>query len=174
MLSFKQMVRLSIARFFALATLPLLLLVSGCQVRPLYGSAGADPALKSISFSPAEDRVEQEVRNNLIFLTSGGAGEPAAPEYDVNLIVKERNVDVLVDQSDDRPRAGRIVLVADFSLKKRATGEVIRSGQRSSVALVDYSKQEFAKIRAVRDAENRAARELAELIRADLAGWLGR
>ncbi len=30
-------------------------------------------ALKSIEFSEAESRIELEVRNNLIFLTSGGA-----------------------------------------------------------------------------------------------------
>ena len=152
-----------------------LVIAGGCQVRPLYATSGkAEAALKSIEFSAADDRVEQEVRNQLIFLTAGGAGEPAKPEYDVELNVKQRNVDVLLDVSTDQPRAGRIVLVADFTLKRRATGEVLKTGRRSTVALVDYSEQEFAKIRATRDAENRAARELAELVRADLASWFGR
>jgi LPS-assembly lipoprotein len=155
--------------------LPLLLLAGGCQVKPLYATdSGAEQALKSIEFSEADDRAELEVRNQLIFLTSGGAGEPANPEYDVDLNVVERNVGVLLDLETDLPRAGRIVLKADFTLKRRATGEVLKVGRRSAVALVDFPGQEYAKIRATRDAENRAARELAELIRADLASWLGR
>ncbi|MDB5523485.1 MAG: lipopolysaccharide-assembly family protein [Rhizobium sp.] len=155
--------------------LPLLLIVGGCQVRPLYAtSADAQTALKSIMFSEADSRVELEVRNQLIFMTSGGAGEPANPEYDVQLTVVERNVGVLLDLSTDLPRAGRIILKADFTLKRTKTGEVLKTGHRSAVALVDFPGQEYAKLRATREAENRAARELAELIRADLASWLGR
>jgi LPS-assembly lipoprotein len=168
-------VKLFIRQGLGISALALTLGLAGCQVRPLYATdGGTDAALKSIAFSDADDRVELEVRNQLIFLAAGGAGEPGNPLYDVELNVKERNVGVLVELSSDQPRAGRIVLVADFTLKRRATGEVLKTGRRSTVALVDFSQQEFAKIRATRDAENRAARELAELIRADLASWLGR
>jgi len=160
---------------FAIVCLPLLLAAGGCQVRPLYATdSGTDAALKSIAFSEADDRVELEVRNQLIFLTAGGAGEPANPEYEVDLNVVTRKVGVLLDLSTDLPRAGRIVLRADYTLKRKSTGEVLRTGRRSTVALVDFPGQEYAKLRATRDAENRAARELAELIRADLASWLGR
>jgi LPS-assembly lipoprotein len=76
--------------------------------------------------------------------------------------------------SSDTPRAGRIVLAADFTLKRHNTGEVLKTGHRSAVALVDFPTQQFAAIRATRDGEDRAARELAELITADLAGWLAR
>lgn len=155
--------------------LPLLLATSGCQVRPLYASNDqARDALRSIVFSEAESRVELELRNQLIFLTSGGAGEPAKPEYDVQIKLVERDVGVLLDLSTDLPRAGRIVLKADFTLKRSATGEVIRTGHRSSVALVDFPNQQYAKLRAIRDAQDRAAKELAELVYADLASWLGR
>jgi len=159
----------------AAVILPALLVVSGCQVRPLYATdQQSDKALKAISFSAAETRVELALRNQLIFLTSGGAGEPANPEYDVQIKLVERNVGVLLDLTTDLPRAGRIVLRADFILKRSATGEVLHSGHRSTVALVDYPSQQYAKLRAIQDAEDRAARDLAELIRADLAGWLGR
>jgi LPS-assembly lipoprotein len=162
-------------RIVTAAGLGLLLISAGCQVRPLYATgSGVDEALKSIEFSEADDRIELEVRNNLIFLTSGGAGEPAKPDFEVDIDVKTRNVGVLVDSSADQDRAGRIVLKADFTLTKKSSGEVLKTGHRSAVALVDFNTQEYAKIRATRDAENRAARELAELIRADLAAWLGR
>ena len=155
--------------------LPVLLLASSCQVRPLYATdQRTEKALKSIVFSEAETRVELEVRNQLIFMTSGGAGEPQNPEYDVQIKIVERNVGVLLDLTTDLPRAGRIILKADFTLKRASTGEVLKTGHRSAVALVDFPGQEYAKLRATEDAENRAARELAELIRADLASWLGR
>ena len=81
---------------------------------------------------------------------------------------------MLLDTATDVPRAGRIVVTADYNLARESTGETVRSGKRSTVALVDFPVQEFAKVRATRDAENRAARELAELIRADIAASLPR
>jgi LPS-assembly lipoprotein len=157
------------------AGLTAMLFASSCQVKPLYAT-GSDTAaaLASIDFSEADDRVELEVRNNLVFMAGGGAGEPVSPEYDVDFNVTTRHIGVLLDLDTDLPRAGRVELRADFTLKRHATGEILKTGKRRAVAVVDYPNQEFAKIRATRDAEDRAARELAELIRSDIAAWLGR
>jgi LPS-assembly lipoprotein len=158
-----------------LAGLALLGALAGCQVRPLYSTAaGTEGKLASVSISEADDRVEQQVRNDLIFLFAGGAGEAQNALYHLELNVSVRNIGVLIDVADDVPRAGRIVVSADYNLVKSDSGETITSGKRSAVALVDFPIQEFAKLRAVRDAENRAARELAELVRADIASALGR
>jgi len=149
--------------------------LSACQVRPLYGTDDAvGPALASISFSEADDRIEQEVRNRLIFLVGGGQGEPENPAYDVELKVKSRVIGVLLEMSSDRARAGRVEVSAEYTLRKAGSDDVLKAGRRQAVALVDFPVQEFARIRAQRDAEDRAARELAELIRADLAAALGR
>ena len=159
----------------ALAGIAILGALAGCQVRPLYSTAsGTESKLASVSISEADDRVEQQVRNDLIFLFAGGAGEPRNANYHLELNVAVRNIGVLLDVTDDIPRAGRIIVSADYNLVKTGSGETLASGKRSSVALVDFPVQEFAKLRAVRDAENRAARELAELIRADVASALGR
>jgi LPS-assembly lipoprotein len=149
--------------------------LAGCQVRPLYSdSVGTSSALAAIEISDADDRVEQEVRNALIFLVAGGQGEPTNPQYHLALNVTNRAMGVLYDQAKDRAGAGRIVVKADYNLTKIGTGETIKSGNRSAVALVDFPVQEFAKVRAIRDGENRAAKELAELIRADIAAALSR
>ncbi|MCR6501483.1 LPS assembly lipoprotein LptE [Shinella sp. CPCC 101442] len=149
--------------------------LASCQVRPLYSTgAGTDTKLSAVAISQADDRVEQQVRNDLIFLFAGGAGEAQNAIYHLELNVSVRNIGVLIDVTDDISRAGRIVVSADYNLTKTETGETVTSGKRSSVALVDFPVQEFAKLRAVRDAENRAARELAELIRADVASALAR
>ena len=46
--------------------------------------------------------------------------------------------------------------------------------QRQAVALVDNPDQEYANVRALRDAENRAAREAAAFLNADIAGKFAR
>ncbi len=158
-----------------LAGVVMLTALAGCQVRPLYSdAAGTSAALASIEISDADERVEQEVRNALIFLVAGGQGEPANPQYHLALNVTTRAMGVLYDQARDRAGAGRIVVKADYNLSRAGTGETIKSGNRTAVALVDFPVQEFAKVRAVRDGENRAAKELAELIRADIAAALSR
>ncbi|MDO9416788.1 MAG: hypothetical protein Q7U22_11785 [Pararhizobium sp.] len=150
-------------------------ILAGCQVKPLYSEASpAGASMASVEFSEATSRIEQEVRNAMIFHASGGAGEPANPQYKVTLTVSEQIIGALYDQASDTPAAGRIVVIADYNLTIAETGETIKSGRRSAVALVDFPTQEFAKVRAVRDGENRAARELAEILRAEIAAALGR
>ncbi|MFC3161714.1 LPS assembly lipoprotein LptE [Ciceribacter thiooxidans] len=149
--------------------------VAGCQVRPLHdGVPGRAENLGSIAYSQADSRVGQEVRNQLIFLTGGGAGEPAAPQYTVDMKVESRTMGVLLEQSSDVPKAGRVIVSADYTLTRTSDGTVLRAGRRQIVAPVDYPEQEFAKLRAIRDAEDRGAHQLAELIRADIATIIGR
>ncbi|WP_275786706.1 LPS assembly lipoprotein LptE [Pararhizobium gei] len=164
-------------RYGRLLTLGSVVFLAACQVKPLYseGQQGRPAAaLASIGISEADDRVEQLVRNALIFATSGGAGEPANPQYNLALNVTSDVIGVLYDQESDTAGAGRVVVMADYNLTRAKTGETVRSGQRSAVALVDFPEQEFAKVRATRDAEKRASKELAEVVRADLAAALGR
>jgi LPS-assembly lipoprotein len=150
-------------------------LLAGCQVRPLYSSTSSAPEkLAAIKFSPADDRVEQLVRNQLIFLTSGGAGEAAKADYQLQMNVTSTRAEILDDEITDVITPGRVTLKATYSLTRITDGSVVKSGNRSVTSLVDVGNQEFAKLRAYRDAEDRAGRELAEFIRADLATALGR
>ncbi|WLR92471.1 LPS assembly lipoprotein LptE [Shinella zoogloeoides] len=158
-----------------LAGVALIGALAGCQVRPLYSTpSGTEGKLASISLSEAGDRVEQQVRNDLIFLFTGGAGEAQNAVYHLEMDVTSKTVGVLNDVRTDTARSGRVTVTADYNLTKSDSGETIASGKRSAVAMVDFPSQEFAKLRAIRDAENRGARELAELIRADVASALAR
>ena len=65
-------------------------------------------------------------------------------------------------------------MTASFVLKNASDGKVLKAGSRSAVALVDFPTQEFAKQRAIRDSEDRAAREAAELVGADISAALSR
>jgi LPS-assembly lipoprotein len=151
------------------------LLLAGCQARPLYQDNNGETrgALAAISYSEATSRIGLETRNRLLFLTSGG-DETKTPQYRVELNVSGGVTGILLDEAADTPNAGRAVVVGTYTLKRVSDDTVLKTGRRSGVALFDYPRQEFAKLRAVRDAETRAARELAEMIYADLAMALGR
>ena len=159
-----------------------LAIVAGCTARPLYGdlspSSGPQSAqLASVSIAPVQDRVGQEVRNHLIFLFGGGQGQPASPAWRMTLdtrVVKSTPATVTVGQNNLEPTAGIITVTAAYTLTDAGTGNAVASGKRSVQSPYDIPAQGFAAARAVRDAENRAARELAELLRVVVAQELAR
>lgn len=178
MLSFKPEGFGRIASALAVASL---IALSGCQVRPLYATgpsaSGAAPFNQSISVNEVNSRYAQEVRNHLIFLLSGGAGEPASALYKLDLGVTKRVTTVAVvtpATGESRGTAGAVVMVSNYKISDAATGDQVAAGSRQVAASFDAPRQQFARLRAERDAENRAARELAEALKlavaADLSG----
>ena len=160
-------------------------LAAGCTARPLYGdlapaSAGHGPQsarLASVDVLPASDRVGQEVRNHLIFLLGGGRGQPASPQWRLKVdttAVKSVPATVTVGARSLEPTSGLITVTGSYSLTEAATGRQVASGRRSVQSPYDIPAQDFAAARAARDAENRAARELAELLRIVVAQELAR
>ena len=107
------------------------------------------------------------------FLFGGGAGEPANPKYVLEFTAASGELTVakvqLPLENDGRPSAGSVVLFGNYTLKDAMTGEIITRGTRNITAAFDRPRQEYAVARAKRDAENRAARELAEFIRLQIA-----
>ena len=159
----------------AASLLSVAVLLSSCQVRPLYAeNTGVVQKLSNVSFSDANSRVGQVVRNQLIFIAGRGAGEAAHPQYTVDLTVTSVTAGVLYLPSSDTSAAGRTTVTASFILKNVADGKVVKAGSRAVTSLVDFPTQEFAKVRAIRDSEDRAAHEVAELVGADIAAALSR
>lgn len=149
--------------------------LSACQVRPLYSeNSGVAEKLSSVGFSEATTRVEQQVRNRLIFLASRGAGEAVNPQYQVEMRAASGVANTLLQESSDTSRAGRVTVNVNYTLRATSDNHVIKAGSRTATALVDFSTQEFAKQRAIRDAENRAADQAAEFVGADIAAALSR
>ena len=65
---------------------------------------------------------------------------------------------------DNEPTAGTVTLTGYYSLAVTTSGEVVASGSRQIMSSYDVPRQEFAAYRARLNAEDRAARELAELL----------
>ena len=185
-MSLPERTRFSVcARPLAFAGLAVCLAVSaGCTVTPLYSNAstevgaesGAVAGLSSIAIKPVQTRYAQEVRNHLIFLLNGGGGQPAAARYTLALGVTAISESAAVVQvaRENEPSAGTVTVTSTYVLTENETGETVASGRRNISASYDVPRQEFAALRAQRDAENRAARELAELLRLALAQDLSR
>lgn len=160
-------------------------LLSACTARPLYSNAplsassqaGAADELASIAIKPVNTRYAQQVRNNLIFAFTGGAERPANPLYSLDLGVTERVQSAAIIQTstnEDTPTAGTVTLTGSYTLTDAGTGKKIATGKRSIASSFDRPLQEFASYRAQRDAEDRAARELADLLRLAIAQDLAR
>ena len=140
--------------------------LAGCQVKPLYSSISGEK-IAVIDISLADTRIEQVTRNELVFL-NGGA-QAGTPEYRLDLNVIRSAAGVLDAGTDNNFTAGRMTVTGSFKLTRLSDGELIRSAKRQVTSQYDLPDQEFAKIRALQDAENRAGRELANVIYADIS-----
>lgn len=170
---------MSSSRLLPACLLLALLAGAGCTVQPLYSkpeasayaAGGGLQALNAVAIKPVDTRAAQEVRNHLIFAFNGGAGQPAAPRYEMTLKVASIRDDSLVTQVADEnvASAGTITLIADYVVTDVATRQPVATGKRQITSNYDVPRQEFANVRAERDAENRAAREMAELLKLAIA-----
>lgn len=167
------------------ALLSLAGVLQACTVTPLYaersasGGAPESAALSQIAVKPAKSRPELEVRNHLIFLLDNGGAEASSPAYSLDLGITTHTIQEATQQAifdpksnQGQPTAGTVVMTSNYVLTDAATGKKIASGTRTVSSDFDQPRQEFANMRAERDAQDRAARELAELLRLSLAGDL--
>ena len=169
-----------IARFAA--ALVLAGLTAGC-FQPLYGTQGPGPGiadrLSSVVVPPIDTpngtrlaRVGVELRNGLIYNLTGG-GPAAASNYRLVIKLSSSQSQVIVDITTARPDIQNYGIDATYTLTDITTGKQVISGQ--TFARVSYDipgqQQRFAGDRGLRDAENRAARVIADNIRSRLASY---
>lgn len=163
--------------------LTLSLFLAGC-FQPLYadrsvGGAGLDDKLAAVAVEPINTpngtrlaRVSNEVRNELIYKLTGGGPTPASA-YRLVVHLNATQLEVIVDVNTARPDVQNYGIDATYQLIDIATGKPVVDGQTFS--RVSYNipgqQQRFAGQRGLRDAENRAAKVIAENIRNRLASY---
>lgn len=161
-------------RAFAAMSVISLLVLSGCGWKPLYGptASGADleEVMRTVEVATIPGRVGQQVRNELIFDTTGG-GNAGVPEYRLDIAIRESVLNTLVSGTGD-PRSQTYQLYTQFKLVRLSDNQVVMTGNSNARAAYDKVDSVFADIRARRDAENRAARTIADSIRARMASYL--
>lgn len=148
--------------------------LGACNVRPMYGelSTGATVMddLKAIDIEQADDRIEQKVRNELIFAFTGG-GYASDPRYRLRIILTRLEGDLGVEEFNDVPAAYMMHVSANFYLLDKETGRQLMTGKSFANTSYDFSTQRFANVRAKRDAEDRAAKVIADDIRTRIASY---
>ncbi|HEU0017402.1 MAG TPA: LPS assembly lipoprotein LptE [Methyloceanibacter sp.] len=158
-----------------LAAVALLALgLSGCGIQPLYGTTASGSRLAAVmagvEVAPVPGRVGQRVRNELIFENTGGGGAAPQTTYKLDIIIKENITNELVELSGDA-KAQVYELEATFKLIG-PTGLVVLEGKATSRAAYERFQTIFSNVRARQDAENRAARTVAESIKVRIAAYL--
>ncbi|MDP1909168.1 MAG: LPS assembly lipoprotein LptE, partial [Hyphomicrobium sp.] len=168
-----------------LAALGLAALVAGC-FQPLYGdrtvsvgTSSISDKLSAVEVAPVKEsagnrlgRVGVEMRDQLLFnLTGGGPAPSSAYRLEVSLTATQ--LQVIVDINSARPEIQNYGINANYVLIDNATGKpVVRD---TTFARVSYNipgqQQRFAGDRGLRDAENRAAKVIADNIRNRLASY---
>jgi LPS-assembly lipoprotein len=166
-----------------LAVVALAALTAGC-FQPMYaehadGTPGLREKLMGVEIPPVdkanasrEARVQVEIRNVLAFKLYGNAtGMP--PTHRLVLKFATSRSSLMVDTNTGLPTSENYGIDAQYNLIEIASNKSVMTGTTFSRVSYDMpgSYQRFARSRAFRDAEDRAAQEIAENIQTRLASF---
>jgi LPS-assembly lipoprotein len=166
-----------------LAVVALAALTAGC-FQPMYaehtdGTPGLREKLMGVEIPPVdkpnasrEARIGVAIRNALAFKLYGEAtGLP--PTHRLVLKFNTSRSSLLVSQATGLPTSENVGLDAQFNLIEIASNKSVMTGTTFSRVSYDIpgSYQRFARERAFRDAEDRAAEQIAENIQTRLASF---
>jgi LPS-assembly lipoprotein len=171
-----------VVRLLAVAVLAAL--TAGC-FQPMYaehadGTPGLRDKLSTVELPPVSDkpnasreaRVGVAIRNALAFKLYGTA-TGAPPLYRLVLRFNSSRSSLIVDPNTGLPSTENYGIDAQYNLVEIATDKSVMTGTAFSRLSYDIpgSYQRFARSRAIRDAEDRAAQEIAERIQTRLASY---
>ena len=119
-----------------------------------------------------EARIAVELRNNVIYELTGGAGS-GTTSYRLGMRMKLSKAAMIVDIATGRTEAEIIGIDVYYTLTEVGTKKVVVNSQTFARVSSDVPglQQRFAHQRAQRDAEDRAAKVIAEQIRSRLASY---
>jgi LPS-assembly lipoprotein len=169
------------ARLFAVAALAAL--TAGC-FQPMYaehadGSPGLRERLMGVEVPPVdkpnasrEARLGVEIRNALAFKLYGNA-TGMAPTHRLVLRFTTSRSSLMIDPATALPSSENYGIDAQYNLIEIASNKSVMTGTTFSRVSYDIpgQLQRFARARAFRDAEDRAAHEIAENIQTRLAAF---
>ena len=150
----------------AVPALAMAVALSGC-FQPLYSEAahpGVAEAMKEVAVEEIPGRLGHYLADDLI-TQMNGTGETPAPKYRLAITVtKPESMTPTVQSQIAFASSATVFESATIVLTKIDTGKVIYKGLATSIAPYDRSFDNYANLRASRDAELRIARSLADEI----------
>jgi LPS-assembly lipoprotein len=130
------------------------------------------PPVTNVVNASREARLGVEIRNALMFKLYGSAtGLP--PTHRLVMRLTTTRSSLIVDTATSLPSIENYGIDATYELRDVATDKVVMRGNTFSRVSYDIpgQNQRFARARAFRDAEDRAAQEIAENIQTRLASF---
>lgn len=157
-----------------LVAAPALAACSNGGFRPLYSTTpsgvGLQERMAQLEVAPIPGRVGQRIRNELIFDSSGG-GDLAPPVYRLEVSINESVLTTLVKIDGDS--LGQIYTVqATFKLINIKDKRVLLTGTSNGRAGFERFQSIYSNVRGRDDAENRAARTVADDLKTRVAIYL--
>lgn len=119
-----------------------------------------------------EARLAVELQNQLDFEMNGGGGM-ISPTHNLKVRMLVGRSSIITDPTSGRVLAEITGINASFVLTELATGKAVMRGETFSRVSSDYpgQQQRFARVRARLDAEDRAAKVVAEGVRTRVASF---
>ena len=155
-------------------------LLGGCGFHPLYGvpdmpKGTMQATLGSIYVEPVPDRLGYQLRNQLIDLLDA-RGEPTGAAYRLHVTLATKSEAIGV-QSQSAP--GGLTqtaitryndrLTAEYELVDIRTGAVVTKGTETGLTSYNVLSSPYATLSVQQDADRRAAEDIADRIRVDIA-----
>ncbi|MDE1938357.1 MAG: hypothetical protein KGI68_05005 [Alphaproteobacteria bacterium] len=163
----------------AALTLGLALLLAGCGFHPLYAVPGGahgsvHRSLGSIYVEPVPDRLGYELRNSMIDVIDGRAEEAgAAYRLQLTLAINSEAIGVQSQVVGTITQTAitryNDTLTVNYELVDAKTGKAITSGTETGLSSYNVLSSPYATLAVQQDADKRAADDIADRIRIDLA-----
>lgn len=150
---------------------------AGC-FKPMYAESSQPDGvalqdkLSEVEVVFAAGRVGNEVRNDLIFALTGGAGNPASAPYRLVLTVNDSTAQTYINSVSGLPEEEMVTVDVHWQLFAAGDDKKpVMQAQSIGKASANTGYQRFARNRALRDAQNRASSMAADGIRGQLATY---
>ena len=151
------------------------LVLPGCGFQPLYADNNmlmVSSTLAAIYVEPISERIGYDLRNDLLDRLDASSSLEGA-RYRLRLYVNELEEPVVFQPNTSITRYN-YTLAAHYDLIARDATEPVKSGDITAFAAYNVAASPFlySTAAAQRDAKNRAANDIAERIRIELAVFL--
>ena len=160
------------------AALGAAVLLGGC-FQPLYSEnttstvgGSVKSAMRGIEIPEIKGLIGHYFRNELVFELDGSGDADGPRTSKLEAAIAESVEVVTVDYANGRADSAVLVATATWKLTQNGTGKVLASGTNSVRVPYERSSQRFATVRAARDAQVRAAKNLANIVRGQIAADL--
>ena len=89
----------------------------------------------------------------------------------MNLRIATNSYNAIIDAQSGLPQTETVSIDVTYKLQDVANDKIVLTDKAIARVSIDRTQQRYARVRAVRDAENRAAKVVAEQIRARVASF---